>query len=279
MMERRQDAAPASAPAAVPLLDGMADMIGWRVIAAAVGLSLAGVAAPIAVTALAATNLLLGPPLVASVLVALLVLAPAAVCLVTALSGMRRVASNVARAGSEAELAVLRVLVDTVLFGYALAIAAASPQRGAVADCVPVAAAALVAAWAVLLCVMQWPVAPPSRHNFVLALDAALFSALLHFGGSAVAGWYPLYFLLIFYAGYRFGRGALLVSTIASTLGFAAVILSTEIWRLQPALSGGLLVALAVLPACFAGIFDALATRSEERRVGKECRSRWSPYH
>ena len=24
---------------------------------------------------------------------------------------------------------------------------------------------------------------------------------------------------------------------------------------------------------------DALARRSEERRVGKECRSRWSPYH
>ena len=24
---------------------------------------------------------------------------------------------------------------------------------------------------------------------------------------------------------------------------------------------------------------DTLAARSEERRVGKECRSRWSPYH
>src|SRR3712207_9440008 len=24
---------------------------------------------------------------------------------------------------------------------------------------------------------------------------------------------------------------------------------------------------------------DQLSTRSEERRVGKECRSRWSPYH
>ena len=24
---------------------------------------------------------------------------------------------------------------------------------------------------------------------------------------------------------------------------------------------------------------DAVAQRSEERRVGKECRSRWSPYH
>src|SRR5258705_1382126 len=26
-------------------------------------------------------------------------------------------------------------------------------------------------------------------------------------------------------------------------------------------------------------IIHALAQRSEERRVGKECRSRWSPYH
>src|SRR3712207_7681758 len=26
-------------------------------------------------------------------------------------------------------------------------------------------------------------------------------------------------------------------------------------------------------------LFDAFCSRSEERRVGKECRSRWSPYH
>ena len=26
-------------------------------------------------------------------------------------------------------------------------------------------------------------------------------------------------------------------------------------------------------------INDGKTTRSEERRVGKECRSRWSPYH
>ena len=25
--------------------------------------------------------------------------------------------------------------------------------------------------------------------------------------------------------------------------------------------------------------YDEFTTRSEERRVGKECRSRWSPYH
>ena len=27
------------------------------------------------------------------------------------------------------------------------------------------------------------------------------------------------------------------------------------------------------------GLFDERIFRSEERRVGKECRSRWSPYH
>ena len=26
-------------------------------------------------------------------------------------------------------------------------------------------------------------------------------------------------------------------------------------------------------------VFSKIASRSEERRVGKECRSRWSPYH
>src|SRR3712207_3624734 len=29
----------------------------------------------------------------------------------------------------------------------------------------------------------------------------------------------------------------------------------------------------------FKGLYIAIKTRSEERRVGKECRSRWSPYH
>jgi len=33
----------------------------------------------------------------------------------------------------------------------------------------------------------------------------------------------------------------------------------------------------ATLPASLTGVHER--TRSEERRVGKECRSRWSPYH
>src|ERR1035437_7426880 len=45
---------------------------------------------------------------------------------------------------------------------------------------------------------------------------------------------------------------------------------------------GGMLAAatlLAVYPANIQMAVDAGRPRSEERRVGKECRSRWSPYH
>ena len=40
-------------------------------------------------------------------------------------------------------------------------------------------------------------------------------------------------------------------------------------------------LSLSLAPVCGNEFLDALAwaTRSEERRVGKECRSRWSPYH
>ena len=36
---------------------------------------------------------------------------------------------------------------------------------------------------------------------------------------------------------------------------------------------------VATILVCPKTMKDALSNRSEERRVGKECRSRWSPYH
>src|SRR2546430_2225321 len=53
-------------------------------------------------------------------------------------------------------------------------------------------------------------------------------------------------------------------------------------WSLTPADAFELMMGVAML-ACSRGLFLSfqrpLPARSEERRVGKECRSRWSPYH
>ena len=68
--------------------------------------------------------------------------------------------------------------------------------------------------------------------------------------------------------------------------GFAAgVMVAASVWSLLlPALSqASHMGKWSFVPAVvgfWAGIlFLLLLDRSEERRVGKECRSRWSPYH
>ena len=76
-------------------------------------------------------------------------------------------------------------------------------------------------------------------------------------------------------------------------LGFAAgVMIAASVWSLLiPSIDmskgGSAPEWLAALVGFLAGIFFLLILdtviphmhRSEERRVGKECRSRWSPYH
>src|SRR6266851_9405178 len=177
----------ADEPAAPTVPVTPADRVDWRLVAAALGLALAGVAAPIAVTAMAATSGLLGPPLVVSALVALLVVAPAGVGLATALLGLRRVAGALsARGDSEAEQAVLRVLVDALIFFYALGLTALTPNAGSAAPYLAVAAFGLVAAWAVLLSVILWPAAAPFRRFGAMILDIVLLPAFLHFGDSAI---------------------------------------------------------------------------------------------
>src|SRR5256885_10967214 len=65
--------------------------------------------------------------------------------------------------------------------------------------------------------------------------------------------------------------------------GFLAEVISALRWA-KIKLIGGAAVGLAALglllpAAVHKSSSRAGAARSEERRVGKECRSRWSPYH
>src|SRR3712207_418764 len=55
---------------------------------------------------------------------------------------------------------------------------------------------------------------------------------------------------------------------------------TTSILLNTPGESGSIITSLEGAKMARSGrAGPALATRSEERRVGKECRSRWSPYH
>src|SRR5256885_5218464 len=60
------------------------------------------------------------------------------------------------------------------------------------------------------------------------------------------------------------------------TLGVITEV-TVKLHGIPEAISGGICPFPSVEAACNATI--ATIQRSEERRVGKECRSRWSPYH
>lgn len=244
----------------------------WQIVAPAIGLSVVGVVAPVAVGLIAATNALPWRPLATATLVGLLLVAPLGAGIAAALLGLRRVAAALRQeAAGDAAQAVLRVLVAGIVFGYTVVWLAATPLDPVASRCLAVAAFALVIAWGLLLCVMLWPVASMARRYGGMILDVAAISVFLHTGGASVAGWYPLYAVAVFHAGLRFGLRPLLTSAAASLLGFAAVVVSTAAWRRQPALAAGLIVGLGVLPGVLAGaIRGAAAARAAAARAEAE---------
>ena len=70
---------------------------------------------------------------------------------------------------------------------------------------------------------------------------------------------------------------ALVVGATGITGGNLASYLVASGWTVY-GLSRRATAQSGVIPVA-ADLLDKPATRSEERRVGKECRSRWSPYH
>ena len=75
-----------------------------------------------------------------------------------------------------------------------------------------------------------------------------------------------------------FGK-TLLLSGGKTDIDFVSIYLKSHKFDTVVCADSGLETAckLDVKVDCFMGDFDSV--RSEERRVGKECRSRWSPYH
>ena len=73
-------------------------------------------------------------------------------------------------------------------------------------------------------------------------------------------------------------ESALLKGALRPTLivGAVAIIISTFVQG-RSGFTGALLAQAVVFIYFVVHIF--ISKRSEERRVGKECRSRWSPYH
>ena len=71
----------------------------------------------------------------------------------------------------------------------------------------------------------------------------------------------------------------LVLATILIVVLTVGNVLSRKLLHQSWSFTEELVVAVFVLITLMAAALAARDGRSEERRVGKECRSRWSPYH
>jgi signal transduction histidine kinase/HPt (histidine-containing phosphotransfer) domain-containing protein len=143
------------------------------------------------------------------------------------------------------------------------------------ASCQVVAALGLAGAWVFLLLTILDPISSPLRYYVGAVFDAALLAALLHFGAALTAPWFPLYLLVTFYAGFRFGPVARAVASIANLIGFAAVVATTPFWREQALLAGGLVIAMIVLPAYIGRMVREVAQSRAAAAAAQAARTRF----
>src|ERR1035437_845896 len=115
----------------------------------------------------------------------------------------------------------------------------------------------IFAVWCALFTALAlWP---PRQPGFLTPLT--FFASWLT---SELAAWHLVWQLVVAIVFVSFGA-------LGDWLGWGGLVVIVS--------SGvGLVVAL-VAASRTDQIFESALTRSEERRVGKECRSRWSPYH
>jgi signal transduction histidine kinase len=212
---------------------------------------------------------------IAIVLTALLILAPSLVALTTALLGLERLRDNCRnRDDGEQVQAGLRVVIVAIAVGYGVAMVALMPDGTHPAASI-VASLGLIGGWVLLLLALSDPTASPARQYLAMLFDAALISAFLHFGGELTAPWMSLYLLATFQIGLSRGIVALAASTAVNFLGFGVVIATTAYWREQPLLAGGLLAALAALPACVARTVHEMAALRETAALAQSARTRF----
>lgn len=145
--------------------------------------------------------------------------------------------------GGERDQTLYRVIVSILVLGYVT-------LNPALHRATPLAVTFGLLAYTAgfLWHVLRYPAHSPRRILLAMAADLSLLGIGLHVGGKATALLYPILLWVILGNGFRFGLRYLLLATLLATLSFTAAVLTTPAWRDQPALAGGLLAGLVLLP-------------------------------
>src|SRR5262249_26756352 len=152
------------------------------------------------------------------------------------------------RPDTEHELALYRLAVGGLAGCYLLIAGWLEPHSGR--DLIRSVAWLLVTYELVSLAIfgdlLLRPAASPARRLAGILLDLGALSYCMHVGGEIAAPLYPLYLMVIWANGFRFGTRYLLAAADTAVGSFALVTVATEFFAAHSALSLGLLGGLIV---------------------------------
>lgn len=175
--------------------------------------------------------------------------------------------------GREHQQAFLRLIIGLCVFTYVVVYHLDEPD---VLVKIGIEAGLLFfASLAVLTWIYLSPVRTPIRYISTTTVDVCAISYAIYLADEYGAALYPLYLWITFGYGFRFGRQFLTISAALSIAGFTSVYFASGYWQSHPALYGGLLVGLIMLPAYVSILIHYLEEAIDQAKIANKAKSQF----
>lgn len=187
----------------------------------------------------------------------------------------KRIRRFIGAPNSEVELTSLRCFVGTLIVGYLWAWDLVHPDAGEPPLWRIVPPIYIVSAY-VLSWLARRELGPRCLRRITgMVLDLGAGSIMLATLGASAAFIYGGFFWVTIGYGFRFGVGALFLSQAIAIVGFIGIYLYGPYWQSQPALYGGMLAGLVIVPPYFAIFVIRLRDSQRRLRAANAAKSRF----
>ena len=177
--------------------------------------------------------------------------------------------------GREFEQIILRLIIASHVFIYTVFIS--HDYSTFIWDTAGGIISYMTAAIILFIWLVKSPVKTPLRYIFGSIIDILGLSYAMYVSGNLGGALYPLFLLVIFGYGFRFGRRYLVLTAVESIAGFLIVYSYSEYWQEyeHQMLFNGLLFGLIILPLYVSVLLKNLENTIEKAKVANKAKSQF----
>jgi two-component system sensor histidine kinase RpfC len=242
----------------------------------AISLTVYALAVPLTLSILLAAASPPPLPLLSIAGLAVTLLGPGAALVAGLLRGAGRISRELAeQKQGEPQQMVIHVFFPGFVLIYLVGLAIAHVESATLLPLIAVDVSGVLYTWLLFVDLIIRPGPSTLRRGAALLGDVVFVSSFLHIGQGLAAPWFSIYLWVTFGFGFRYGLRALLAGALLSLASFAAVCVTTPYWQERPMLSGGVFLAMVLLPAYAASLVRNLTTAKAQAEEANAAKSRF----